>query len=301
MEAGLAAGYAAETAVEGAVGAGIALAQSTMPLKATWNQIPLVKALPRSSHTLSIVKGVAYIFGGEIRPREPFDNDIHSIRLPSSGNTEADYKIIPAAGVEVPQARVGHTANAIGDKIYVFGGRGGKDMTPLMEKGRVWVFDTTSRRWTFLDPVDGSPYPEPRSYHAAAATAYPLTTSVDKLESRFDPLPVDSQAHGMSFSLVCTGVFFEADQRAFKEPSLCTAAARPADDCQMFGASTWLHEPGHLTQSPLVQLVGEQVLYVRRIVSIALEALTDKIKLAARLTTWTFRPLKSAMGRGSCL
>ena len=196
MEAGLAAGYAAETAVEGAVGAGIALAQATMPLKASWKRIPLADSLPRSSHSLSIVKGVAYIFGGEIRPREPVDNDIHSISLPSSGNISADYKVIPAAGTEIPQARVGHTANAIDDKIYVFGGRGGKEMTPLAEKGRVWVFDTVSKKWAFLDPSEGSSYPEPRSYHASAATAYPLHTSVDQLESRFDPLPVDSQAHG---------------------------------------------------------------------------------------------------------
>lgn len=196
MEAGLAAGYAAETAVEGAVGAGIAISKSTMPLKARWTRIPLTNTLPRSSHSLSVIKGVAYVFGGEIRPREPVDNDIHCISLPSSGNTEADYKAIPAAGAEVPQARVGHTANAIDDKIYIFGGRGGKEMTPLAEKGRVWVFDTFSKEWTFLDPANDSPYPEPRSYHASAATAHPLHTSVDQLDSRFDPLPVDSKAHG---------------------------------------------------------------------------------------------------------
>ena len=196
MEAGIAAGYAAETAVEGAVGAGIAIAKSTLPLKASWKRVSIADALPRSSLSLSIVKGTAYIFGGEIRPREPVGNDVHSITLPPSGGTEADYKVIPAVGGEIPQPRVGHTANVIDDRIYVFGGRGGKEMVPLAENGRVWVFDTVSKEWTFLEPTKGCPYPEPRSYHASAATAYPLHTSPKQLDSRFDPLPVDTQAHG---------------------------------------------------------------------------------------------------------
>lgn len=201
MEASLAAGYAAETAVEGAVGAGIAIAKSTMPLKAGWKRIPITDSLPRSSHSLSVIKGTAYIFGGEIRSREPVGTDIHAISLPASGNTGADYRVIPAAGAEVPQARVGHTANVIDDRIYVFGGRGGKEMTPLAEHGRVWVFDTVSKQWTFLDPTEASPFPAPRSYHASAVTAYPLHTTVDQLDSRFDPLPVDLQAHGTSHDL----------------------------------------------------------------------------------------------------
>lgn len=202
MEAGLAAGYAVETAAEGAVGAGVALAKSTMPLKANWKRISTGTPLPRSSHSLSIVRGIAYIFGGEERPREPVDNDMHMVTLPSSG-ADADYKKVSASsateGGEIPTARVGHTANAIDERIYVFGGRGGKAMEPLVENGRVWVFDTVAATWSFLDPAGGSPYPAPRSYHASAATAHPLHTSHDQLESRFDPLPVDMNEHGTIF------------------------------------------------------------------------------------------------------
>ncbi|KAG6997501.1 hypothetical protein G7Y79_00040g076660 [Physcia stellaris] len=202
MEAGLAAGYAVETAAEGAVGAGIALAKSTMPLKAKWKRIYTGTPLPRSSHSLSIVRGVAYIFGGEEHPREPVDNDMHLVTLPSSG-ADADYKKLSASpsveGGEVPTARVGHTANAIDDRIYVFGGRGGKAMEPLAENGRVWVFDTMAAKWSYLDPAEGSNFPEARSYHASAATAHPLHTSHDQLESRFDTLPVDMKAHGTIF------------------------------------------------------------------------------------------------------
>ena len=202
MEAGLAAGYAVETAAEGAIGAGIALAKSTMPLKANWQRISIGTPLPRSSHSLSIVRGVAYIFGGEEFPRKPVDNDMHLVTLPSSG-AGADYKKISARSINeggaVPTARIGHTANAIGHRIYVFGGRGGKAMEPLAENGRVWVFDTMAAQWSVLDPPEGSNYPEPRSYHASSATAHPLHTSHEQLESRFDPLPVDIGIHGTIF------------------------------------------------------------------------------------------------------
>lgn len=200
MEAGLAAGYAAETAAEGVVGAGIAVAKSTMPLRGTWKRISTGSPLPRSSHTLNVIKGTAYIFGGEIRPRVPVDNDMHLVTLPLPGS-DADHRAIPASGFEdgpVPPSRVGHTADAIGERIYVFGGRGGKEMSALAENGRVWVYDTTTYTWTYLDPA-GSPYPEPRSYHASTASAHPLQISHQERDSRFDPKPVDTEPHGTLF------------------------------------------------------------------------------------------------------
>lgn len=201
MEPGiLAAVYAAETAVEGAVAAAFGIAKATMPLKATFHRIPTSNPLPRSSHSLSIIKGRAYIFGGEIRPREPVDNVVHVYTLPSSGVLEADYQSIPAKasdGSDVPAPRVGHTAAVVEDRIYVFGGRGGKEMTPLEEKGRVWVFDTKMRHWSYLDPVKGSPYPEARSYHASVGNEHPLPRKNDHTEN-----PVgspDEEAHGTIF------------------------------------------------------------------------------------------------------
>ena len=40
--------------------------------------------LRRSSQIVSVVGDRAYIFGGELRPREPRDNDIHAVSLGSS-------------------------------------------------------------------------------------------------------------------------------------------------------------------------------------------------------------------------
>ena len=220
-------------------------------INGTWERIS-IPPLPRSSHSLDIISGSAYIFGGEINPREPVDNDMHVVTLPWS-SAGADYYnikakaatkdeprpqveiVLPkpepkedvkeepeeeskeeAAGAEpekglddvpltspapenteskgkgkesaapeppvlgdVPEPRVGHATAVIGSRILLFGGRGGPDMTPLEESGRVWVFDTRSHAWSHLDPapaVKGGaiiPHPAPRSYHCAAATDRP--------------------------------------------------------------------------------------------------------------------------------
>ncbi|KAL2891844.1 Nitrile-specifier protein 5 [Ceratocystis lukuohia] len=242
----------------------------------SWEKINGVPHLARSSHSLDIVGGSAYIFGGELNAREPVDNAMHVIGLPYSG-ASADYYTIPAqplaghryneqveqansegedskamGGKEadttstpdpetsrssqedkpdsdaddtneasatatpvdkepkelaeiplsatfnkfaatdknkviddrpelepVPAPRVGHATAVIGNRIFMFGGRGGPAMIPLDEGGRVWVFDTRVGRWTFLDPASPAPgvlvipRPAPRSYHSAAAFSAP--------------------------------------------------------------------------------------------------------------------------------
>ncbi|CAD6574898.1 MAG: hypothetical protein ASARMPRED_006970 [Alectoria sarmentosa] len=181
MEPGVAAAaYGVETAVEGVAGAAVVISKSTMPLKANWKRIPTDTILSRSSHSLSIIKSKAYIFGGEQQPREPVDNHVHVFTLQSANNDEVDYQVIRAKaatfGEAIPSPRVGHTASVVDDRIYVFGGRGGKSMTPLEENGRLWVFDTKMNQWSYLDPAKGSPYPAARSYHASVSTEHPVNT-----------------------------------------------------------------------------------------------------------------------------
>lgn len=217
-------------------------------LKATWERID-VPPIPRSSHSINIVAGNAYIFGGEINPRQPVDNDMHVIVLPFSSAGADCYKVkakaapkpeppkiptvvepidedkegkekelseVPLASPskegddagpdtsvskgkepagpdfytsslgDVPTPRVGHATAVIGTRIFLFGGRGGPDMQPLEERGRVWVFDTKTHLWSYLDPYlptfePSSPafadkhqhYPAARSYHAAASIDQP--------------------------------------------------------------------------------------------------------------------------------
>lgn len=228
--------------------------------KATWERID-VPPLSRSSHSVNIVSGNAYIFGGEIQPREPVDNDMHVITLPFS-SAGADYYAVKAKAApkpevpalptviepsddgrgddteqekdladvplsspneqgedvitgsediadgpdpgpsaarqparagpdvsslgDVPCPRVGHATAVIGNRIFLFGGRGGPDLAPLEEHGRVWVFDTKTHLWSYLDPLlpaaePLSPafadkrhhYPAARSYHSAAGVDQP--------------------------------------------------------------------------------------------------------------------------------
>ncbi|KAJ4133535.1 hypothetical protein NW768_005121 [Fusarium equiseti] len=227
-------------------------------IKGTWERID-APDVPRSSHSLNIVHGTAYIFGGEVEPRKPVDNDMHVVTLPWSsagadyfkikpvpakpdeqpkkvetqlpsqtkgkepaepvakseedvedvekkldevsleedtdssdededeedGETESKSKGKEPAGPErpelgnVPAPRVGHATAVIGSRIFLFGGRGGPDMKPLDEAGRVWIFDTRSNTWTFLDPAPAIPggnivpQPGPRSYHTATAIDRP--------------------------------------------------------------------------------------------------------------------------------
>ncbi|KAF2268112.1 galactose oxidase [Lojkania enalia] len=163
--------YTAESLLEGAVAFAKGITHPTLPLKANLSRITDVP-LPRSHHTLSVVKGRAYIFGGETSPGTLADNAMHIVILPSSGVTTADYTSIAArpmnTGGEVPQARKGHTSVVIGDSIYIFGGEGVGD-----EMGRIWVYSTTSNSWYSLDPASDSPCPSHRYGHAAAISELP--------------------------------------------------------------------------------------------------------------------------------
>ena len=52
---------------------------ATMAVKATWSKICEGELIQRSSQTLTVVDGAAYIFGGELRPREPVDSSVYRI------------------------------------------------------------------------------------------------------------------------------------------------------------------------------------------------------------------------------
>lgn len=238
-----------------------AQAQPTDPtLPATWERI-FVPSLPRSSHSINVVAGNAYVFGGEVEPRKPVDNDMHVIVLPYS-SANADYVAVKAKAAhrpkpvqiptvieptaedeggekgkdkdlsdvdlaspahereeavtgsdqiadgpipsesqaqeparaspdtsslgDVPSPRVGHAAAVIGTRIFLFGGRGGPDLAALEEHGRVWVFDTKTNLWSYLDPLmpavepvsaafadKRQHYPAARSYHSAVGVSLP--------------------------------------------------------------------------------------------------------------------------------
>ncbi|QDS75829.1 hypothetical protein FKW77_001080 [Venturia effusa] len=143
------------TTIEAALVGGYAIAKPTQPLKAKYTRIATsahsdaADSLERSSHTVTVLHGKAYIFGGITSDGDSASNDIHIISLPGfSGSTE-DYKCVPALGPDTPSPRANHTACAFGDDIYVFGGTTGGSWAD--HDSCIWVFSTTNFQWRKLD------------------------------------------------------------------------------------------------------------------------------------------------------
>lgn len=180
------------------------------PLHANIREINGV-TLGRVGASIAVIDGRAYIFGGEDEKGHLVDNTMHVVILPASSAYEADYTTVfpkpKVAGGQVPDGRKNHSAVVVGTSIYIFGGQLGPKAKE--EAGRVWVFDTKSRRWSFHDPAADAPYPQPRHSHAAVASDEPGPAkspegTVDVLEqdedpSRTVPEPVDEDTWGTFF------------------------------------------------------------------------------------------------------
>ena len=138
-------------------------------IKGTWKCVASqVEPLQRSSQCLSVIKDTAYVFGGELKPREPRDNTVYALALEAAG-ASGNEQVETINAPDAPTSRVGGAATAVGSKIYYFGGRGGVSMTCLQSKGSFDVYDTTSKSWSVVSPAEkcsADPYPEDRSYHS---------------------------------------------------------------------------------------------------------------------------------------
>jgi hypothetical protein len=242
--------YAAETVIEGAVALVKGITHPTLPLKSKLLPITSVP-LPRSHHTISVVKGRAYIFGGESSAGQLADNAMHIVILPSSGVLEADYTSIPARGREVPAPRKGHTATVIGDSIYIFGGEG---VAP--EKGRIWVYSTISNDWSHIDPSSqDAPYPAHRSGHAAASSDKPGPKDVTYQEkapqqpadpAKVVPEPADPDTWGTIFivggrdilngQLLDDGLAFDLNTRTWSNIPTPAGPAREGASMTLLGS-----------------------------------------------------------------
>lgn len=221
---------AVTTTVEGAAIAGIGLAQSTQPLDATFTRITSEAFLPRASHSITVVAGKAYIYGGEESPGKLADDNIHIINLPAKKPVnvgEPEYKCVPSLAEQedgqVPGPRTGHKACALGHRIYVFGGKG-MDQQVLEEQGKVWVFDTESLRWSCLEPSTVTPLPPPRYQHGAATSEHPLPnnnvadtatyaaqikSTVSKLPAMIGKATPPREPHGSL--IICSGLSSSTD------------------------------------------------------------------------------------------
>lgn len=145
----------------------------------------LSESLPRSSHSIAVLGDTLYILGGEIQPREPATPFLHSYSFKGTFSSAScreltvDNLLQALETEDAPPIRVGAASVVVEGKIYVWGGRGGKAMTPLDEQGKFWIYDGQSWSQT---PVPTGDIPQPRSYHSLAAMNvlcnYPLYADI---------------------------------------------------------------------------------------------------------------------------
>lgn len=104
-----------------------------------------------------------------------------------------------------PPIRVGAASVVVAGKIYLWGGRGGKEMTPIDEEGKFWVFDPDSSIWSQTATPSGD-IPEPRSYHSLATINVYTNISVLSVRIKFifmrDVLPPVVSPHSMSMQFL---------------------------------------------------------------------------------------------------
>src|SRR5205814_1584745 len=113
----------------------------TMPTTASIELLSSDVSLPRSSHSLALIQNALYILGGEVQPREPARPFLHIFDMNGIYPIPNDNRFIygslkPLQLDSSPALRVGAASVVVDDRIYVWGGRGGKSMSALDEGGR---------------------------------------------------------------------------------------------------------------------------------------------------------------------
>ncbi|BGP32162.1 hypothetical protein JCM10296v2_003942 [Rhodotorula toruloides] len=140
-------------------------------LTASWRNIATLDSLQRSSHSLAVAGGKAYIFAGELKPRQPVDADVHVLDVEDgSVSTLTSTFSSSSTSSPWPPARVGATLTSrpSSSALYLWGGRGGKDMSALTsDSNSIWKFDTREERWEVVETAGERP--EGRSYHTMCA------------------------------------------------------------------------------------------------------------------------------------
>ncbi|KAF2806380.1 uncharacterized protein BDZ99DRAFT_422765 [Mytilinidion resinicola] len=235
VAAGAVAFEAATTTLEGGAIAGYAIAQKTMPLRATFTQIatspqtPDRSSLCRLGHTVSVVDGKAYIFGGTTTGAI-CTNEMHILTLPpKSSETGAQYKCIPALSVEhqkeVPPSRCYHSATVYGEVILVYGGRD-DDGQSLKEGSKLWKFSTKSLQWSCLQ------YAEDEEGDGYAVYGHGATIQDDQLVIYGGVRNTPSEDQYRSPTLMTLGlkVFTKRVAKLAIEPATCFPANLVAVD-----------------------------------------------------------------------
>ena len=189
-----------ETALQGAAVGALAVSKSTVPLHCRFHKIESPSpSLGRCSHSLNIIKGKAYVYGGE-SSYSPNDGSMDIMTLPSNLDLRdvIDYQSVkpepelqrplaaysdtepPASSANsTPQPRAAHASTSVDSMLYIFSGRqpNQPSSSALTEDGTIHCFSTTTNKWTALTPHPTrctSGVPCPRTYPSLTSTPHPL-------------------------------------------------------------------------------------------------------------------------------
>ena len=208
-ESAAAAAYAAETAVQGAAIGAYQIAKPTVPLQLRFKRLLAPSpALKRTWSTMDIMKGRAYIYGGDTESGVA-DNHVHVVSLPTDmALQDTDYQSIPplvaplppasrlykarsddeepapqtAGENSIPPPRAEHSSTSIAQTLYIFGGRpqGHNPSQPLSEAGTIHSFSTIAKTWSTFSPTQtacSTGVPEPRTGASMTSSPHPLPSS----------------------------------------------------------------------------------------------------------------------------
>ncbi|KAH7185008.1 uncharacterized protein B0J16DRAFT_371877 [Fusarium flagelliforme] len=148
------------------VGAAATVAKPTQPLEAVLSQIASTPekdnslSLARSHHTVTVIDGKAYIFGGKKDDGKLCNNDIHGVAILGEQRVEGDseYACYPAVGDEghIPPPRVNHAACARRNTMIVFGGQNAEGHA-ADDEFTLWEWEPTAVRWAAIDAAGKAP------------------------------------------------------------------------------------------------------------------------------------------------
>jgi len=142
--------------------------------------------LSRSSHGISALENGRrlVLYGGEHAARTPIADARQALWLAEKIGDDNQNWIwkspVVVEGGAAPSSRIAHSQAAVGDAVYIFGGRGGVDIgeTAL---GDVWklelvdgVENEVRAMWTEITPSASSESPEARSFHKMVAVSTDL-------------------------------------------------------------------------------------------------------------------------------
>ena len=128
----------------------------------------------RSSHGISEIDGVVYVFGGEDSEKVPVNSSVYALNLSNQNLSDGSAKWRKIEGSKTcPIPRVAHAQATIGNKIYVFGGQSVGTVKAESVLNDLYYFDVKTETWTEVS-ANGGNVPASRSFHAMASVGSSL-------------------------------------------------------------------------------------------------------------------------------